>query len=508
MKTIAHTLALTLLLAGPVAALPQDATQAATPPAPGPAATSAPATPAPTFTDAGKGIERQLEESVAELAALRESIAAEKIPLGKALADLETRLVEVRRELTAAGRTLDDRTRGQSEIRDEIKARTEQVGYLASLLAEYRRNWESGLHIAELQLFRSPLEAARLLAEDPSKADRDRLASEQSVLATSLDRLESIAGGARFKGKAVDGQGLVSEGEFLLVGPVALFRSQDGARTGMAMQRLGSLEAGLAPFEDPAVVEAASGVVAGLGTTFPLDPSLGDAQKIAETEETWTEHVLKGGPVMWPIFGIAALALLVALVKWVTFLFVRSPSNRKLKALLEALGKGDRAGAEAIAKKMPGPAGRMLRAGVAHLGEPRELVEEVMYETVLKTKLRLNSLIPFIGICAAAAPLLGLLGTVTGIMNTFKLITVFGTGDVRTLSSGISEALITTEYGLIVAIPALLLHAYLSRKAKAIIDRMETFGIAFMNQLSRGTVPSPAPAGGPAPDHAPEPAKA
>jgi biopolymer transport protein ExbB len=119
---------------------------------------------------------------------------------------------------------------------------------------------------------------------------------------------------------------------------------------------------------------------------------------------------------------------------------------------------------------------------------------------VLKAKLRLNRLVPFIGICAAAAPLLGLLGTVTGIMNTFNLITVFGTGDVRTLSSGISEALITTEYGLIVAIPSLLLHAYLSRKAKAIVDRMETFGIAFMNQVSRmPAAPSPAVA---------EPAKA
>jgi biopolymer transport protein ExbB len=203
---------------------------------------------------------------------------------------------------------------------------------------------------------------------------------------------------------------------------------------------------------------------------------------------------------MWPIFGLAGLALIVALFKWIGFLFVRSPSNRKLKQLLEAMATGDRAGAEAIARKMPGPAGKMLQAGVEHLGEPRDLIEEVMYESVLKAKLRLNRLVPFIGICAAAAPLLGLLGTVTGIMNTFNLITVFGTGDVRTLSSGISEALITTEYGLIVAIPSLLLHAYLSRKAKAIVDRMETFGIAFMNQVSRmPAAPSPAVA---------EPAKA
>jgi biopolymer transport protein ExbB len=490
------TTAVLVLLATGLLAAGQDAA----PPPPDQIPAAPP--PAPTFAAAGQGIERQLEECVRELAALRESIAAEKIPLAKTLADLETRLVEVRQELSRTGRTLDDRTRGQAELRSDIKARTEQVGYLASLLGEFRRNWESGLHIAELQRYRAPLEAARLVSEDDAKTDREILAAESVVLAASLDRLEEIAGGTRFEGKAVDADGTVSDGTFVLVGPVAIFRSKEGTRSGMAVQRLGSLEAGLAPFTDPPVAEAAAGFVTGLGTTFPFDPSLGDAQKIAETQETWAEHVAKGGPIMWPIFGLAGLALLVALGKWIGFLFVRSPSNRTLKRLLEAMAKGDRAGAEAIAMKMPGPAGKMLRDGVGHLGEPRELIEEVMYETVLKAKLRLNRFIPFVGICAAAAPLLGLLGTVTGIMNTFKLITVFGTGDVRTLSSGISEALITTEYGLIVAIPALLLHAFLARKAKSILDRMETFGIAFMNQVSRMPAAAPAPA---APAPAPEP---
>jgi biopolymer transport protein ExbB len=70
-------------------------------------------------------------------------------------------------------------------------------------------------------------------------------------------------------------------------------------------------------------------------------------------------------------------------------------------------------------------------------------------------------------------------------MNTFSLITIYGTGDVKTLSSGISEALITTEYGLIVAIPSLLLHAYLSSKAKKIVNRLETTGISFVNEMAK-----------------------
>jgi CBS domain-containing protein len=108
-----------------------------------------------------------------------------------------------------------------------------------------------------------------------------------------------------------------------------------------------------------------------------------------------------------------------------------------------------------------------------------------MYEKILTAKMHLQSLLPFIAITAAAAPLLGLLGTVTGIITTFKMITVFGSGDVKTLSGGISEALITTMFGLIVAIPSLLLHAFLSRKARSILARMEKTAISFVNQINK-----------------------
>jgi Biopolymer transport proteins len=132
----------------------------------------------------------------------------------------------------------------------------------------------------------------------------------------------------------------------------------------------------------------------------------------------------------------------------------------------------------------------MLRAGAERLGEPKELVEEVMFEKMLETRLRLQAFLPFVALAASAAPLLGLLGTVTGMITTFKLITVFGSGDAKTLSGGISEALITTEFGLIVAIPALLLYAYLSRKSRAVVDAMEKTAVAFLNRIpSRSAIP-------------------
>jgi len=169
----------------------------------------------------------------------------------------------------------------------------------------------------------------------------------------------------------------------------------------------------------------------------------------------------------------------------VVLMFQRRPSQRRIHEMLDAVRRRNTKDAEAKAEKVRGPVGQMLRLGVAHLNEPRDLIEEVMYEKVLATRLKLQRMLPFIAISAAAAPLLGLLGTVTGIINTFKLINAFGTGDVKTLSSGISEALVTTEFGLIVAIPSLLLHAFLSRKARGVTDQMEKAAVALVNQVSK-----------------------
>ena len=157
--------------------------------------------------------------------------------------------------------------------------------------------------------------------------------------------------------------------------------------------------------------------------------------------------------------------------------------RQQLEKLFGAMDDGDHATALEIAEAMPGPGGRMLAAGAAHSGQPRELIEEVMFEKLLTARLKLQSWLPFVSICATSAPLLGLLGTVTGIMGTFALMTEFGGGDPKVLSSGISEALVTTENGLIIAIPSLLLHAFLSRKAKAISDGMEKAAVQFMNHV-------------------------
>lgn len=438
-----------------------------------------------SFENAVSTVKQQLDESLVELDKLRQQVAGEKIPLSRKLEKLEAKLITVRQEQQQASRLLDSRTLDLSNLRAEIKARQAAATYLSNLLRAYIGNFESRLHIAELQHYRAALEAARLAPENRNLSQPEVYQTQVALVAESLERLHDALGGSRFSGTAVTSDGIVKPGTFVLIGPVALFRSQDGQNIGTAEQRLGSLEPAVIGFKTADDVKAAEQVITTSAGHFPFDPTLGNAHKIEATRETIWEHVRKGGPVMVPIFMLAGAALLVALYKWLTLFFLRKPSRERIDALLEAVAQQDEAAARQRVRRIRGPVGSMLATGVAHLREPRDLIEEVMYEALLTTRLRLQRMLPFIAVCATAAPLLGLLGTVTGIINTFELMTVFGTGDVKTLSSGISEALITTKFGLIVAIPSLLLHTFLSRKARSVTDEMEKAAIAFANQVSK-----------------------
>ena len=437
------------------------------------------------FETASESIHKKLQNSVSELNRLREQVANEKVPLSRKLSDLESKLVEVRLEYQKTTRLLDSRTLDLSNLRSEIKSRKQEATYLSNLLGEYIRNFESRLHIAEIQRYRKSLEKAKLAPENSNLSEQEIYQAQAGLLDVSLDRIEDALGGTRFDGTATDSTGSIHHGTFVLIGPAAFFQSDDGKNIGTAEQRLGSLEPTVIEFGNLVDADAASKVIANSEGLLPFDPTLGNAHKIEETKETILGHIKKGGVVMYPIFALAGAALLVALFKWIGLFFIRKPSRKKINALLDAVSEHNESAIGERIKTIKGPVGRMLAAGVEHIKEPRELIEEVMYEKVLATRLKLERFLPFIAISAASAPLLGLLGTVTGIINTFKLITVFGSGDVKTLSGGISEALITTEFGLIVAIPSLLLHAFLSRKAKGVMNEMEKAAVAFINQVSK-----------------------
>ena len=453
----------------------------------------------PAFQAVPVDAEKRLAETLAELSKLRSRVADETIPLSRTLNGLQRDYAGLQDRYRDVVRLRDARALDLATLTRDIAALEENTAYLANLLDTYLTKWEARIPISELQRYRPVIEAARLASEDETRSAGDVYRVQAEAVETSIDRIDDAIGGTRFEGTALNLDGEVRSGTFLLLGPAEFFRDANDGASGPVEQQLGSLEPTVFRFGDPQDATLADAVISSGKGTLPFDPTLGNARLIEETNETVVETVRKGGPVVVPILALAGASLLVALLKWIGLSLVPRAGRKRLEAVFAAIREHREEAAVEAARAIRGPTGRMLLAGVEHMKQPKDLIEEVMYEKILTTRLRVERFLPFIAITAAAAPLLGLLGTVTGIISTFKLITLFGTGDVKTLSSGISEALITTALGLVAAIPALLLHAFLSRKAKGIIDRMEQAAIALVNQISvaypdaRPTAPPPTP---------------
>jgi biopolymer transport protein ExbB len=139
--------------------------------------------------------------------------------------------------------------------------------------------------------------------------------------------------------------------------------------------------------------------------------------------------------------------------------------------------------ARKVCEKRRGAVARVLEVILINRHRSRQQQEELVYEVILAQKPRMERFLSVLNIIAAVAPLLGLLGTVTGMIGTFDIITVHGTGDPKMLSGGISEALLTTQFGLVVAIPALFAHAILSSRVDHVMGDVETNAMRLLNQL-------------------------
>ena len=122
---------------------------------------------------------------------------------------------------------------------------------------------------------------------------------------------------------------------------------------------------------------------------------------------------------------------------------------------------------------------------MAHRNSPPAVLDDAIQETFLHVFPKLERFLPSIGMLSTVAPILGLLGTVTGIIAIFDVITVVGGGKPRLLAGGISEALITTAAGLIIAIPGLLAHSFLSGRINGIISDAEFFAASLSNLIKQ-----------------------
>jgi biopolymer transport protein ExbB len=206
-------------------------------------------------------------------------------------------------------------------------------------------------------------------------------------------------------------------------------------------------------------------------------------------EKTVGDTVRAGGVIGYIILALGALGLFLIVLRII--LLSRSGSNVELltKTVVENLNSGVVAAQEAI-KGYKGSTARVLKATLRNITRDREHIEDIVTENILNESSAIDRFGSFVLVIAAVAPLLGLLGTVTGMISTFDIITEHGTGDPKLLSGGISEALVTTMLGLIVAIPLLLLGNLLSGWAQKIKDSMEQSALHVINVFEKTRIES------------------
>lgn len=204
-----------------------------------------------------------------------------------------------------------------------------------------------------------------------------------------------------------------------------------------------------------------------------------------KTEKTVTDVINSGGIIGWVIVVLGIFALLLALLR---AFFLSAAGSKTIPLAKETLTVLTSKGVEPtleFLKTKKGAAARVLKATVRNLDRDREHIEDIVAEAIMHESERLDRYGSVIMVVAAVAPLLGLLGTVTGMIATFDIITEFGTGDPKLLSGGISIALVTTELGLIVAIPLLLIGNLLNGWAERIKDGMEQAALHIINEYNK-----------------------
>lgn len=219
---------------------------------------------------------------------------------------------------------------------------------------------------------------------------------------------------------------------------------------------------------------------------LPIDIS-GGAVFLQLTQSKDLKQWLKsGGFLVWPILAIGVIALILAAERLLFFLRIRANSDDILHTFTNLVDQDQLDQCRDFSeKKNSYPTCQILTSCFKQLGQSQEILDNALEEALLKQMPRFERFLPTMAMFAAIAPLLGLLGTVTGMISTFQVITVFGTGDPKMMSGGISEALITTQVGLSVAIPIMLLHHLFERRVDVLIGDLEEKGTAFKITLMK-----------------------
>jgi biopolymer transport protein ExbB len=404
--------------------------------------------------DVQKTILERIIKSKAELSIVEKDIANQNSQLTQKLDEQQLAIKRLREKASGLQRLADERLLGIDKIQERIKQWSNQSQFQYQLLSSYAES-------SDLLKTDSDIEISIDIAE---------LAYQHLLLSLSPRWQQQ---------DVISTKGNIDSLALLRIGPVEVARDQDQA--GLISREVNNEARLLSGMYDETAIQRLGTLQAtGVGE-ITFDPTLGNANKLLKQDRGLLAHIEAGGVWVFPILIFAALSFIVSVFKATQLLLLPT----FIPLLAEKI-----AALEIATHLSPDERQQQLKTYINQCKGAQFKLMQISAETpvsqqrddylvafLLEYKHKIEKYLGVIATSAAIAPLLGLLGTVSGMISTFKMMKIFGTGDASTVSGGISEALITTELGLIVAIPSLILSALLSRKVRSYHAQLETLAI-------------------------------
>lgn len=403
------------------------------------------------FASAQTSIEAELMQRITrsktELQNQQLRISEKSRAYAQKLEQRERQIVEARTKVAVQQRLTDEQLLSLDKLKERVEQWETQSNYQSHMLRHYQDTF--GI----------------------AKSD------QRHPLDLIFHRLESALDPAWQPVRLITQQGKVVDAPVLKLGPVEIAVEEETRIAGVLVR-----EQGLEPYILDVLESSAQKGIWTLLTEgsgyYPFDPTLGNALQLRTHGDGVLDHVKKGGVWAIPIVFFGLLSLLISILK--ASQFIRLPKvDETLAEKLSGVQSRSPDEFPVGAKNAYANAGSVQRklVEIALHNPVSQQRDDLLVANLMEHKHILEKYMGVVATSAAVAPLLGLLGTVSGMIETFKMMTIFGSGDASTVSGGISEALITTELGLIVAIPSLLVSALLTRQIKNHTHRLENFAI-------------------------------
>ncbi|MGJ8677385.1 MAG: MotA/TolQ/ExbB proton channel family protein [Akkermansiaceae bacterium] len=420
-------------------------------------------------------IQSELKVAQQRLIEQRKSISTQQRELSTQITEKQNTLLAKRRQARIARQVISDTDAYLRSLRNKEYASTNAAQSQSDILRSYGIQMSTKLIPGE--------------APDPrldsifSKNPHDNALLEQrlSILNLGLERLNTAIGGYMTKGQATTENANIVNGTILCFGPAKWFVAEDQSTAG----NYHISKSGKMATLNPSGKKTALSLLAGKEALASIDITGGKAYALASIKSNPIELIKKGGAWVYPILLLAAIALFCAVKKALELRNFKEPKPQWLQQISQLYIEQNAEQAAHVAAGVNHPVHNVLPAIIQSTEHTLDLAEDVLYEKMIQVKESLRRWLPFISVTAAIAPLLGLLGTVSGLIRTFSVIAVEGTGEAQSISGGISEALITTLFGLAVAIPCFMAHSLLSRKAKGLEQSTERLSLEFLNTLRK-----------------------